>query len=291
MTIGPLHALGTTWWVECFDTHAPSVEELEKVVQTFLQQFEAKYSRFLPNSYISRLNQGERLQRPSTELVELLRDGQAFYTETQGHFNIITGHVQEAKGYDSDYSFTDTGVIAIPGNPTTQLTVTEEEVSLSHGKLDLGGYGKGWCIDALCSHLQSDYHLEQLLINGGGDIFVTHIQEKPLELYLQDPHDASQAVGKVQLQHQALAVSNPHLRSWTSTKTGENVSHIPSHRNEYKAAYVIGDKAAVADAYATTSLLVTKEAFATFAPKDLSVGYLTEQGLLPSPSFRNLLVV
>ena len=98
-------ALGTKWWIELFESISEQrLTALKKDCEAFIMTFEDNYSRFKPNSCISIINRGRALKEPSQELIDLLTFGKQKYLETDTLFNILTGHIQEAKGYDAEYS-------------------------------------------------------------------------------------------------------------------------------------------------------------------------------------------
>ena len=169
-------ALGTTWWLELFeDINEPTLTTIFADCERFCLAYEARYSRFKTDSQISQLNRKKQLKNPSEELQSLLQFGKNMYLRSNTHFNFLLGHVLEARGYDADYSFTTKPLAETDQtpNPISDLQITAHEVTLNHGAVDLGGFGKGYLIDLLANRLQSEHDLRYFLINGGGDIYVS----------------------------------------------------------------------------------------------------------------------
>jgi len=248
-----IDALGTRWWIEIFEDIS---EERSAVVKddcaSFISTFEANYSRFKSNSYISILNAERELQNPSQELIDLLTFGKTKYLETNTLFNIFTGHIQEAKGYDAEYSFMMSDTIPLPGNPVTDLIISDSKIKLNgSAKIDLGGFGKGYLIDLLADFLKSTHTLKYFLINGGGDIYATSDNEKPIEIHLEHPTKPGTSVGTTTLLNQAFAASSPHKRSWTTPAGTQN--HIIGNAGD--SSYIKADSAKEADVLATVKLL------------------------------------
>jgi thiamine biosynthesis lipoprotein len=245
-------ALGTKWWIELFETIA---EERLTIVkddcEAFATDFEANYSRFKSDSLITRLNTQRTLSKPPTELIEMLRYGKELYLQTDTKFNILTGHIQEAKGYDADYSFVDSDTIPLPGNPITDLNVTADEISLSGiSKVDLGGFGKGYLIDQLAQRLQTKHKVQFFLINGGGDIFATSNKGQPIPIRVEHPTNPKR-FGSTTLLNEAFAASSRYKRKW-HTSSGEH-NHIIG--NSKTGSFVKAARAVEADAQATIQLL------------------------------------
>jgi len=257
-------ALGTHWWVEIWDeTRGLTDDEIKDFVVRFCSDFEARFSRFQPSSLISQLNR-DREVTTDPELRAILTYGITLYRRTRGMFNILTGHILEARGYDGAYSFIDKGSAGLAaGNPLTDLCITNDTIKVHVGNVDLGGFGKGWLIDSVTELLRDRFGLEQFLINGGGDIYATHQSNQPIEIYLEDPLEPGAIVGSTRLKNRAFAASSPHKRAWPiKGAAGAEQHHIVSLQNDRGPAsvkdviYLTAPTATDADAFATTLLQV-----------------------------------
>lgn len=263
-------ALGTTWWIEVFeDVNDKTRDEVQDFVTGFVTTYENNYSRFLPDSEISVLNRERILKNPNKETRELLGYSHDLYRRTRGVFNVMVGHILEARGYDGAYSFIDKGSAKLEtGNPLTDLIINEDKIELRYGNVDIGGYGKGWLIDRLAEQLRDRFDLEQFLINGGGDMYATHQAGAPIEIHLQHPH-TKEIVGSTMLKDQAFAASSPHVRSWP-TRSGIEQNHIVSQTTEQTKdiIYLTAPNAADADAFATTLLQLDKDSAAKLVSQE-----------------------
>lgn len=247
-------ALGTHWWLEIWDnvSHQQSLAVRSQILDV-VTQFEAKYSRFAPHSIISQLNR-QRTLVLDDESLELLRYGVALFQRSGGIFNILVGHILEARGYDHNYSLTDSGSHTLAaGNPSQDIVFEGNRVHLKHGNIDIGGYGKGWLIDTLYAHLQR-LEIQQLLINGGGDMYVTHQHNQPVDIYLEDPIRTGKIVGTIALKNRAFAASSPHKRAWATPQPHGKQNHIVSGQAVKDVVYLTAASAVEADAFATTLL-------------------------------------
>jgi thiamine biosynthesis lipoprotein len=257
-------ALGTTWWIELFENHTDkTLEQIKTFVVDFVSTYEKQYSRFLPDSLISILNQERRLTHPPAELIQILEYGKQLYLRSDTHFNFLTGHILESRGYDASYSFVDSGADEIVGNPITDLVITPEQITLHHGNIDLGGYGKGYLIDLLAQEFTYSLQLEQFLINGGGDMYATHHNGEPITIFLEHPTKPGIGISKTTLIHQGFAASSPHKRIWKN-ETGEH-THIISSTITSDATFIKAKTAVDADAFATTALQLTQSKLDTIA--------------------------
>lgn len=248
-----LNALGTTWWIEIFDTlDTGRLATIQLECETLLRSIETRFSRFQTDSLISVLNREGVVTTDDADLHELLTLGQYYFKETEGVFNILIGDALVAQGYDSNYLFTERDTPAIIGNPLTDLVYTNKTWTLHRGQIDLGGIGKGWAIDKV-STLLASYDITEYLINGGGDIYGTSEYGQPITLYLEDPLHEGQYLGTTSIYHQGFAASSPHKRRWKSNRTERN--HLIGERGEYDGSFIIAKNALMADIMATVSLM------------------------------------
>ena len=252
-TLGPIEALGTKWFFEFFED--VDLASVETVVRQELLAFETAYSRFLPNSLVGQLNRDRVVENPPAEFRELLQLAKGFYKETDGVFDILVGERMEAAGYDSNYSFTatlpeaqlDAKILQLTG--VLEVAEGDKVVRLKEGKIDLGGFGKGYLIDKLVGIFKQRGH-QYFLVNGGGDLFVTSEKGKSVEIKLAHPTETGQVIGSVVLLNQGFAASSPYLRTWIDSTVNQQFNHLLT--DNQVSTYVVADKAVTADMWATT---------------------------------------
>ncbi|MEZ4200616.1 MAG: FAD:protein FMN transferase [Candidatus Paceibacterota bacterium] len=121
------------------------------------------------------------------------------------------------------------------------------------GGFDLGGIGKGWCIDQLATAYKDICGYQEFLINGGGDMYATEQTGKPYTVTLTHPTQPDQYIGTVDLYHAGFAASSPFVRSWVDKKTGQRNNHLLSE--QAVASYVVAPSCTEADVWATTLAL------------------------------------
>jgi thiamine biosynthesis lipoprotein len=267
-----ISALGTSWWIEVF-------EEVERERQTvihddclaFLRQFETDYSRFKPDSYISRLNEERRLEYPTPELLNLLQFGVAQFSRTGGIFNIMVGATLVETGYDRTYSFTAKPELSLIQNPLDVLHISSEAITLDAGLVDIGGFGKGWAIDTLAKKLSEEFGLTHFLINGGGDMYATSDNGAPITIYLEHPTEPNSYLATTTLFNQGFAASSPHKRAWThdgTTYTHIIDTGISKTTERPDATFIKAASACDADIFATVALLADKTIMQQFAEEN-----------------------
>ena len=251
------NALGTAWWLTLFE-EPETADVICSDIRRFVNTFEQRYSRFKADSLVSTLNRERVLLNPDEECRALLQYGKQLYLRSNCVFNMLTGHILEARGYDADYSFHDTSTgkeaDLVPGDPISDLLIDDQTVVLKRGNLDLGGFGKGYLIDLIADRLKTEHEQIEFLINGGGDMFGTLHQGKAIEIYLEHPTRPGTAIGTTSLSNQGFAASSPHKRQWTS-QSGTTHTHIVGAL-ETSAIFLTAPSAVDADAFATTLLQV-----------------------------------
>ena len=283
-------ALGTRFYIEiCDEVTSPTLAEIIHDTGLFLSQFETRYSRFLPDSLVNILNRERFLSHPDSEFIAILEYGQNLTNRTDGLFNMLLGKTLEARGYDSDYSFIPSNTkqedFEMP-NPLTDLKIDSTTIHLDNGNLDLGGFGKGYVIDLLATHLKITHNLKYFLINGGGDIYATSNYGAPFTIYLEHPLETQTYLGTTEILNQGFAASSPHKRSWVHNGTTYN--HIIDTKRAYTnsklcdASFIIADNCVEADAFATVALLIFEKDLRNLADEN-KLAYTT----FSVPNIRN----
>jgi FAD:protein FMN transferase len=268
-----IEGLGTVWQIEVFDEID---DKTAKVAYGdlcgFISVFEAKYSRFKKDSVITQLNETGVMTNPDPETLTLLRLGQKLYGDTDGIFNCLVGGILEARGYDANYSFTATNESIELSNPERDLIITDNQITLLNGKVDLGGFGKGWLIDQVAKRMQIEHGIKYCLVNGGGDIYATSDHGEPIKIYLEHPVETGTYIATTTLKDQGFAASSTHKRRW---KSGEReLSHIvdttatevgqgracgaplsDQPHPDHLGIYIKAPSAVIADAWSTTLVI------------------------------------
>ncbi len=253
-----ISALGTKWWIEIYEELAEDRKEVTYGdLLSVIKNFEEAYSRFLPTSTVSLLNQTGEVQSPTPEFLALLTFGLKMHKETDGTFNFLLGKILENRGYDAEYSFQDKALPEIIPDPNEILKVNDELVTLdiTKGQLDLGGFGKGFLIDKLSNYLKNELSLTYFLINGGGDMYGTSDQGRPIKIYLEGEDDQTY-LQESSLFNSGFAASSTRKRAWPGQTSEQNhiVQTIKESLN-YSSVFVKAPSAALADTWATTLLI------------------------------------
>lgn len=238
-------------------------------VEAFARAFEARFSRFLPDSELSRLNvRTTSAVEASREMCELVDESLRLHRITGGVFDPSMIDELEALGYDRSFEdVRDSSAVVSP--KATGAAARFADVRVDHGsstvslpdclRLDLGGIGKGYAVDRMAAMLRPS---GAALVNAGGDIFAVGAGTEGggWAIGIEDPLDPAVLLSTVILRDQALATSSTVRRSWM--QDGRRVHHVVDPRtrqpvcNGLLAVTVIAGTATEADVFAKTALIL-----------------------------------
>ena len=256
-------ALATKWWIKVHDKNV-DLAQIFNQIETLARDFEKSYSRFLGDSYISKLNRDKKLTEFPVELYDMLIFSENIRQKSSGLFNVAVGEILENLGYDKDYSFSlkkDVASIIVPENSSFEI-LNENIIQIKPSvKIDLGGIGKGWLIDKISKFL-TDLNIKYFSINGGGDIYASTDHDTPISFALEHPLDTSQKIGTTAIRNQGIACSAPNRRMWKDGQTDQTFHHLIDIKNSNSAlgklaVFTQGENATIADVMSTV-LFVAK---------------------------------
>lgn len=218
-------------------------------------RIEAAFSRFIGGNELANLNAAAGdWTEVGPELFELLVFGERVRIATDGAFDLSVKSILDGWGYDSDYSLKE-GAAGSTGKITAKCGYVKVEAPV-----DLGGLGKGYAIDRMKLKLETAEGLQGMLINAGGDIFASGVDENgaPWKVAFEHPSDPQLAIGTVNVDGFALASSSGNRRAWADKHhLVDPKSKRPA--DKMQAVYVQAPQAIVADAYATALFVMGYE--------------------------------
>lgn len=257
-------AIGTQWKIETYD---PLDSRLQQRILDRIQQFDATYSRFRPDSLVSCVAaapNGGCFNFPD-DSIALFDLYDRLHKATGGAVDPLVGRDLELLGYDPAYSLVpvfDIAKMHDRGRATWSKDILRDGTSLvtQHPQaIDVGAAAKGYLVDII-SEILRETGFTQFIVDGSGDL--RHLGEWGIQVGLEHPFDPQRVIGVVNLQNRALCASAVNRRAW-----GDNLHHVLDARTgvpvqDVVATWVVADDAVTADGLATALFFTSAERLA-----------------------------
>jgi FAD:protein FMN transferase len=225
------NAMGSPCSLSLYCESATQFDEIMQKIVAHVQQLEARYSRYLPNSLISQINAnaGSELAFDLDDTTwQLICYAQTAFEISEGLFDITTGVL--GKYWDFRLAqLPDPAVIqeklSLIGWSKIQLRRQGFRLPLDGMELDFGGIVKEFCADTIVTLVKANgFHAG--LIDMGGDISIVgpHLDGRPWRVAVSNPKDPTQAIAHIPLITGGLASSGDYARAFTVN--GKRYSHI-----------------------------------------------------------------
>ena len=268
---------------------APSEGQARGLAQVAIDEvrrIEAKYSRYRPDSVVSRLaaQAGAQPVECDDETLALLSYAGTLFDHSGGLFDITSGVLRRAWDFRQP-SLPDAATLQAlcalidwPGVQRDGRFVRLPKVGM---ELDFGGFGKEYAVDRAAAALQSR-GVQSGYVNLAGDMRV--LGPKPdgqaWLMGIQDPRRADQLIASIPLSSGALATSGDYERYFELD--GRRYCHVLHPKtgqpvNYWRSVSVLAPSALVAGSCSTMAMLKQADALAFL--EDADVTYLAvDQG-------------
>ncbi|WP_339305482.1 FAD:protein FMN transferase [Paenibacillus sp. FSL L8-0435] len=236
------HAMNTDVEVQ-LSAEREEAEHAATVVKNWFETQEQRFSRFVADSELNRLNGSTGWMPISAAMDEVLSLAYGYIGLTEGIFQPGISQALQASGYDLSFEKVQQRQLQRPLLERILRTRTPESsgwmedrydhsrpswiqregsrmVHLDPGaELDLGGIVKGWAVERIAEWLQRTLRIPAGLINAGGDIQVWGSPDhSQWTLQVADPlQNQGAASGAIRLQRGAVATSGISRRQWQNT--------------------------------------------------------------------------
>jgi len=210
--------LGTVINISIFDRG--SVNDIESVIDStfgYIEDFDSLWSSTLPESDIFRLNEnsGGISQHIDHHTFRLLTEGSMMGEMTNNTFSMYLGPVTGLWGFS-------TGNPHLPDSNsiTEALKFTGESIFFTENscllgkkgmKLDIGGIGKGYCVDLGVEHLLKEGIISGI-VEAGGDLrtFGKPDDSESWRIGIRHPRNLSEFYGVLEIAECAVATSGDY---------------------------------------------------------------------------------
>lgn len=209
-------------------------EELLTRLWAVIDEFEQRFSRFLPDSELNALNrQAGKTVTVSQAMYDILLTALALAEKTGGLFNPFilpalnkSGYIQSFHPRD-DLQAIDYSLREVAGHASLELLADNRVTIPANSALDLGGIGKGYLLDQLNQHLSPN--LLGYWLSLGGDILVKGVDNHNLawEVAIDDAFKPGQDAAYVTSPlKQSLAIATSSVTKRQGVKQGKSWHHI-----------------------------------------------------------------
>jgi len=198
-------------------------EEIARTLSTHaiatIRAYEARFSRFLSDSELSRLN-AEKSLIVSDTFFDVILEAERLFTLTKGVFNPL---VQIGRfGYNKNFEdLTDETIPTheetydIDFSETTIDRQTRRITLLPGQRLDFGGFLKGYLATRLAREIKDHPSVNGVIVNIGGDIHTRGVDAAGNIFTFSIYNPVTQTNGpSVPLKDTSLATSGTYKRSW-----------------------------------------------------------------------------
>lgn len=217
--------------------------------------FEQKFSRFIPDNWLDKLNSKKRiaLDNEAKSLIELSKKISKI---SQGHFDITVRPFLENRWYGIKKERFDENKFWYQN-----VEITEDEIILHNDvSIDFWSLGKGYMIDIVYKTLKKTY--DSFIVDFWGDIKVAWKHT----IYLEDPLQIGKYIGNYVLEDASIAASwRQKRRFWDSNHLISPLN--PDWNEEIIGAFIKHKLATFADAFSTAVMV---------SPRDIALKILQE---------------
>jgi thiamine biosynthesis lipoprotein len=237
-------ALGTT----CEVQYAPpgnraQSAEFEHAAVAWVQAFEAKYSRFRPDSLISRINRaaGREWVAVDAEMEQLLKLGDTLQFMTQGVLDPTALPLIQLWNWKAEKPRVPSGAeiaaaLRLVGWSKVQRTPGKIFLPVAGMALDFGGFGKEYAVDVV-AQIAQDHGIANALVDFGHDLRALGAPPgRPAwHIGLENPDQPGATFASVGLSgSRGIASSGDYLRCFTVD--GRRYGHIVDPRTGWPVA-------------------------------------------------------
>lgn len=241
-------------------------------VFSWFQTMEQQFSRFLPESELSRVNRLAGTDvAVSARFIQVLHDALYYHEQTDGLFSPFLGSTLHHLGYRKTFETISQHTVKDAGSPETVLqpmTVDFDERLLNispQNLLDFGGFVKGWSVEQIAGKVKQDGKTFGL-IDAGGDLMAwsDHNSEPSWLVGIAHPYDDHSPIVKLKLKVQTgIATSSSVKRRWHSgTAELHHIidprTHLPA-QSDCVQVTVIGKTLVPCEVYAKCLMILGSE--------------------------------
>ena len=263
--------MGTLVNVTVVHARASGARELAAAAFDEIDRLEAIFSRYRPDTPVSRLNRDGVLLDPPAELATVVGRALHFAELTGGAFDPTVAPLVEL--YETTFAETAAPPAAAPPPAAAAVKAAMSRVGYRHIELDahriafgrpgmsvsLDGIAKGYILDRVVE-VVSGAGAAGVLVDGGGDISAGEgeVAGSGWPVGVEHPREPGSVLGVIEVRNQGVATSGDYMRAYTADRRHHHIvdprtGASPGHTS---AATVVAPSAMDADALATAAMVL-----------------------------------
>jgi FAD:protein FMN transferase len=254
-------ATGTIWKITIWDEMTLfRFADICKEVEVYCEAFEELYSRFRPNSLVTRLKDMRGVVEVPKEFTDMLKWYLLLYIPTKRKINPGIGIALTDAGYDAAGTMIEKDVRrAVPDLFAAVSLVDDTHIQLNESMMfDFGALGKGYLVDR-CADVLKAAGVNRFLVDGSGDLYYSQVHGESITVGLEHPWDEKKIIGVTSLTKGSVCGSAINRRRW-----GNHNHYIDPHTHtspdEIVAVWTAAGTAVAADAFASCLFFVNPSA-------------------------------
>lgn len=286
-------------------------DDLQKEIEAELKKVDAEFSMFNDTSTVARLNRGEQPEL-SPMFCEIFQLAERISEKTNGAFDITVAPLVNAWGFGFKNEQMPTAhqvdsLMASIGYQHVHLKGKQLIKERPNIMLDFSAIAKGWGVDVI-TRLLERHDIKNFMVEIGGEITTRGINpqrvpwkigvNKPTDDALNESHELQTVLN---VTDKSMATSGNYRRFYE--KDGKRYAHTIDPKTGYPvqhsllSATVIADNCAIADAFATSFMVMGLERAKQLVEKENGLMayliYSNEKGKLEvwfSPAMKSKIV-
>lgn len=276
-------AMGTTCRLRLAGCSEVAARSAAEAAIAEVRRIEKKYSRYLDDSIVARINAAAGSGRPvevDDETADLLDFAERLHAASGGLFDITTGVLRRVWDFRAARLPTTDAVnaqLACVGWHRVRWERPAITLGCAGMELDFGGFGKEYAADR-AGTLLLEHGIPGGLVNLGGDIRVIgpHPDGSPWSLGIAHPREPGAVIATIALHSGGLATSGDYERFFELD--GRRYCHILDPRSgwpvqHWRSVSVVAPACLAAGALSTIAMLSGAEAHSLL--RSQGVGFLT----------------
>ena len=264
---------GTTYKI----TYLNADRNYQKDIDSLFLKINNSLSTYLPNSAISKINQGDTAVVVDDYFIEVFKKSKRIFKETNGYFDPTVGNLVNAWGFGPENKKKDLNQdevkVAMQFVGLQMVSLKNHQIIKKYPEiyLDFNSIAKGFGIDVVARFLEKN-NIQSYLIEIGGEIRTKGLKtaNKPWVIKLVNPINTTTGFKKINLSNKAMATSG-NYRKFRITDAGKKYVHtinpitgLAKESNMLSVSVIASLDCADVDAYATAFMAMGLEKTKSF---------------------------